>query len=238
MRIIPVIDLKQRLVVRGIGGRRDKYRRIVSRLVASAQPADIAKSFVEQLGLRTVYVADLDAIAGAEPDWQSYAQIAAAGMTLWVDAGAGDVERAAKVADCPHVDSVIVGLESLIDIDALQHIIARLSSARVIFSLDLKQGEPLTRIANWRTRAPLDIARQAAALGAARMIVLDLAAVGTGEGPSTLQLARDIRQALPQLELIGGGGVRHQDDLDRLAEVGYDAALIASALHAGVRFRA
>lgn len=231
MRIIPVIDLKQGQVVRGIGGRRDEYQPIASPLVDNARPGQVAQAFVEKLGLATVYVADLDAIAGAEPDDASYAQMAAAGAKLWIDAGAGDVSRAREVM--PYADAVIVGLESLTDPAALTEIVAELTAARVIFSLDLKLGVPLTRCAAWRDLTPLAIAREAVACGVTRMIVLDLAAVGAEGGPTTLELARALRQAFPQLELVGGGGVRDRADLGQLAAAGFDAALVASALHEG-----
>jgi phosphoribosylformimino-5-aminoimidazole carboxamide ribotide isomerase len=44
----------------------------------------------------------------------------------------------------------------------------------------------------------------------------------------------DVRAALPGVDLIAGGGVRDQSDLDRLAAAGADGALVATALHRGV----
>jgi uncharacterized protein related to proFAR isomerase len=43
----------------------------------------------------------------------------------------------------------------------------------------------------------------------------------------------ELRAALPGVELIAGGGVRDQTDLDRLAVAGADGALVATALHRG-----
>jgi phosphoribosylformimino-5-aminoimidazole carboxamide ribotide isomerase len=70
-------------------------------------------------------------------------------------------------------------------------------------------------------------------LGVRRMIVLDLARVGVGEGVGTEDLCRQMRAADQNLEIIAGGGVRGRDDLKRLADAGCDAALVASALHDG-----
>ena len=64
------------------------------------------------------------------------------------------------------------------------------------------------------------------------MIVLDLAAVGTGQGTPTLELCGALKQKYPQLEIITGGGVNSAEDLARL-EWCCDAALIASAIHDG-----
>src|SRR5713226_7168247 len=112
MRIIPVIDIKNGVVVRGIGGQRDLYQPIISRLTSSHLPVDIARAFRDQLRLSEIYLADLDAIAGAEPAWQIYEDIQSLGCRLWVDAGVRDVSRARNLSKAGIVD-VVVGLETL-----------------------------------------------------------------------------------------------------------------------------
>src|SRR5260370_4483394 len=95
MRIVPVLDLKAGRVVRGVGGRRDDYRPVVSQLTNSSAPCDVATAFLEQFGLRELYVADLDAIAGTTPTLATYAALRKMGCVLWVDAGlrtAADIE--------------------------------------------------------------------------------------------------------------------------------------------------
>ena len=62
MQIVPVLDLVNGQVVRGIAGRRQEYRPIASALCPNAQPTTLAKSLVGELALREAYVADLDAI--------------------------------------------------------------------------------------------------------------------------------------------------------------------------------
>src|SRR5262249_17293130 len=83
-RILGVLDLMRGVVVRGIAGRREQYAPVVSRLCSSARPAEVARALVEQLGLTELYLADLDAIPGAEPAWPVYEQIRAAGASLWI----------------------------------------------------------------------------------------------------------------------------------------------------------
>lgn len=233
MRIIPVLDLLGGVVVRGIAGERQAYRPIVSQIAKSAQPSDVANALMKRLPGDIAYVADLDAIAGNTPAWRDYEAIASARWKLWIDAGAATLSRAAELAAQPYCAGVVVGLESLAAGDELAAIVEQLGSQRVIFSLDLKHGAPLTKVAAWQAATPLEIALMAAQQGIARMIVLDLAAVGTGSGPQTLTLARELKAALPQVELIGGGGVRDSADLQRFADAGYAAVLVASALHDG-----
>jgi phosphoribosylformimino-5-aminoimidazole carboxamide ribotide isomerase len=236
MQIIPVIDLKGGVVVRGVGGRRDQYQRIVSSLVAGSAPADIARAFVEQFGARTVYIADLDAIEGRPPNLAAWRAIAESGLRLWLDAGTGSADGARRVCrwlnDAGVGGDVVVGLESLESIDELPQVIAQ-AGERAIFSLDLRAGQPIVRQTTARPRSALEWAHAAAKAGFQRLIVLDLTDVGTGGGTRTLDLCRAIRQELPHVELIAGGGVRNGDDLRVLALAGCSAVLVASALHDG-----
>lgn len=231
MRIIPVIDLKAGVVVRGVAGRREEYRPIVSQLVAEPTVQAVAEAFAKQFGFREVYVADLDAIAGRPLNLTAYEVIAACGMTPWIDAGIATAEQTTSLPGSPA--SIIAGLESLASPDELQRIVTHCGSERVIFSLDLKAGQPITNIAAWRTLSPDQIAATAIDCGIRRIIVLDLADVGVGRGIGTLELVTRLRRAHPQLELTAGGGVRDLQDLRTLADAGCNAALVASALHDG-----
>jgi phosphoribosylformimino-5-aminoimidazole carboxamide ribotide isomerase len=66
------------------------------------------------------------------------------------------------------------------------------------------------------------------------MIVLDIGRVGSNEGPGTEVTCKLIRGALPDVELLTGGGVRGWDDVRQLEDAGADAVLVASALHDGI----
>ena len=251
MRILPVLDLLHGVVVRGIGGRRSEYRPIETPLCPSADPVAVACAIRDKFGLDEYYVADLDAIAGAEPAWPIFHALMAAGMRLLVDAGVADRERGAALAnfraDGSRLTGVIVGLESLAPSGqtlageglaaSLAPLIAAVGADRLIFSVDLKEGRPLTNVPAWRELTPQRIAAEAVGAGVRRLIVLDLANVGVGQGIGTLDLCRQIRAEHPHVEMIAGGGVRGVHDLHSLAAAECDAALVASALHDG-RLRA
>jgi phosphoribosylformimino-5-aminoimidazole carboxamide ribotide isomerase len=237
MRIIPVIDLLRGQVVRGIAGRREEYRPIVSPLVADPSPRSVAGALIARFGFRDCYLADLDAIAGAEPAWPVYAELIALGLGLSVDAGVGDLHRAIALAEYQSgskpLAGIVVGLESVPAPESLRELFSTIGRERLIFSIDLKAGQPIASEPAWSEMSPLQIATMAIELGARRLIVLDLAQVGTDGGVGTESLCRSIRERHPQIELIAGGGVRGAGDLRSLADAGCDAALVASALHDG-----
>jgi phosphoribosylformimino-5-aminoimidazole carboxamide ribotide isomerase len=234
MRVIPVMDLMGGVVVRGIAGRRHEYRPVQSHFAADARPETIATALVEQFGFRQAYVADLDAIAGESPAWSVYESIARCGLRLLVDAGISDLQRAHQLVESrPPLDGIIVGLESLSNPTLLRELTDRIGRQRLIFSLDLKNGAPITRCDGWTSVPPDEIARQAHALGVRRMIVLDLAHVGAFEGLGTESLCRRLASRHRDLEIISGGGVRSIEDVRLLQAAGCSAVLVASALHDG-----
>ncbi|HVA49070.1 MAG TPA: HisA/HisF-related TIM barrel protein [Pirellulales bacterium] len=236
MRVIPVIDLMRGEVVRGVGGKRDQYRPIQSRLCEGSSPKAVGDAF-RRLGFCEVYVADLDAIGGAEPDWTSYGALIGCGMKLWGDAGAAGPPALTKMMGYRHggrcLDTLIVGLESLVDSGLLAESVALVGATRLVFSLDLRRGRPIVGCRQWRKLPAEKIAEEAVGMGIQRMIVLDLARVGVDGGVGTLDLCRRLRREFPALEITSGGGVRSLDDLRLLADAGCDAALVASALHDG-----
>lgn len=236
MRIVPVIDLMAGAVVRGVGGRRDEYRPIESRLCARPTPDCVGAAF-KYLGFQEVYVADLDAIQGGAADEAAYRALVDCGLDLWLDAGPTSVERVAELARFAHqgrsLAAIIAGLESLADLSLLEGMLAAAGTDRLIFSLDLRAGVPITPLVQWRDRGALEITAEVRRLGVRRFIVLDLASVGVGQGVRTHDLCRRLREADAELEIVSGGGVRELADVRALEATGCDAVLVASALHDG-----
>lgn len=232
MKIIPVLDLKEGQVVRGIAGRRHEYRPIVSRLVESSEPLAVARAFRERLGFHELYIADLDALAGKAPACATFAALTAAGCKLWVDAGLSVAADAQRLFDAG-IATVVAGLETVAGPQTLAELCALHTAQRILFSLDLKGGTPLRPAAAWQAVDAFGIAGAAIAQGVRRLLVLDLARVGVNSGPGTEALCRQLSAAFPAIELAAGGGVRDARDLETLRAAGVQAALVASALHDG-----
>lgn len=232
MRIYPVLDLKGGLVVRGKAGDRANYRPIHSPLAPTPQPLDVARTLRDRLGLESLYVADLDAIAGESPGDAILRALVADGFRLLVDAGIRSQPEACRVAALG-VDAVIAALETLPGPGALAAVVRDLGPKRVIFSLDLKAGDLLGDRSGWPFVDAYAVASEAVRVGARRLLVLDLASVGTAGGPAHLDLLRRLRLDFSGIELLTGGGVRSAADLQLLAAAGVDGVLVASAFHDG-----
>ncbi len=229
--ILPVIDLKRGQVVHGFAGQRDHYRPIESQLVDSPHPGKVAKAITKFAGSDDVYLADLDAIAGEDPDWNSYATIQNQGVELWLDAGTGDLKAIKRVLDRTPC-RLIVALETLRTLRSLEEIVAALPDQKLVFSLDMDAEQPIVFDAAASRLSAETIASYALDSGIQSMIVLDVASVGS-EGTTTVDLCRKIKSRYPDLELISGGGVRDGGDVQRFVEAGCDRVLVATAIHRG-----
>lgn len=232
MQIFPVLDIQDSIVVRGVAGEREKYLPVESCIATSSEPLDVAKAFRSEFGLKTLYLADLDAIQHGEPNYELYGRLNEAGFELLIDAGirnAFDAEAALMAGAA----KVVIGLETWPLLSTLEMLTHQIGPERLIFSLDLKNGELIKSFPDVMSDDPVDIGASVIEAGIRELIVLDLAAVGTGSGLATLETCQELRDFAPRISLITGGGVRSADDLAAVAEAGVDGVLIASALHDG-----
>lgn len=230
MRVIPVLDLKAGQAVHALAGRREHYQPVRTILHDGSDPIDLALAYRDRLGLSELYLADLDAIAGAPPALKLYRRLLAESLTLQVDAGVRDLDSVEPLLDAG-VSRIVAGLETLQGPDALADLNALVGPDRLIFSLDLRDGTPLFAPgADWETLDPLLLANRAISLGVQQLLLLDLTRVGTGQGLGTLPLLATLRAAHPQVMFTVGGGISSPADLPRLAQTGASAVLIGSAL--------
>jgi phosphoribosylformimino-5-aminoimidazole carboxamide ribotide isomerase len=223
MRVIPVIDLKAGVVVHARRGQRAQYAPLRSPLVQTSDPAEVAHTLCKLCRTKTIYVADLDAIAGAPPDLQTLSALAAQ-TEPWVDAGATTPDRAAALAQAGAARNVL-GTESL------KHSVPSGPPQRVL-SVDLREGKLISPLEDLAGQRPVAAAPLATELGVREVIVIDLARVGTATGPP-IAAVEELAKALPGLEIYAGGGVRDDADLRALEDAGAAGALVATALHEG-----
>ena len=231
MQIIPVLDILNRVVVRGVAGQRDRYEPIQSAVCFSPDPIEVATVFRDRFGLDKFYIADLDAILHGEPNYWLFDELSEAGFELMVDAGAsqpievqGLLTRGAAKA--------VIGLETWPLLSSLEMLQASVGPERLVFSLDLKHGQPLRVFKDLSPEsAAIDIGAAVLSTGIRELIVLDLASVGVHGGVPTLDLCEELKSFAPRTRIITGGGVRDVRDLETLSERGVDGVLVASALH-------
>jgi phosphoribosylformimino-5-aminoimidazole carboxamide ribotide isomerase len=233
MRIIPVIDLKDGLAVHAVKGERQAYQPVKSVLLDTAAPLALANAFRQKIGAHEAYIADLDAILHARPQFELIAELAhGSELNLIVDAGIHDPHSALELLSTG-ASKVIIGAETLTTWDELQDIQDHVPGEKLVFSLDMRNGKILSLCPALNTLSPLDAIQRLYASGWQEIILLDLARVGTQSGID-LQLIAAVRQKYPDLKLLVGGGIRDINDLRSLKSSGVSGVLVATILHLGL----
>ncbi|MBC8128705.1 MAG: nickel transporter, partial [Rhizobiaceae bacterium] len=203
MKIIPVLDIKGGVVVRGVMGDRANYRPIETPLSPTAAPLDVARGLSGLADFSALYLADLDAIGGSAPDLRTYEALADTfpGVTLWIDAGVRTEQDIRRLLERPEV-VVVAGSET---VDGAGVVARVRTEARVVLSLDYR-GEAFVGSKEIEDDP---------ALWPPRVIAMTLAKVGSGAGPDMERLAT-IKRAAGATAVFAAGGVRDEDDLMRL----------------------
>jgi phosphoribosylformimino-5-aminoimidazole carboxamide ribotide isomerase len=234
-QVVPVLDVLRGQAVHAIGGERSRYRPLRSILHPTSDPLELARAYRKTLRLSSLYVADLDAITGGTPDKSLYPALVGLGLDLWIDCGLRDEADLAPLLDLDfdHV-SIVAGLESLRGPEALATVLDRVNPDRLIVSLDLWGGRPITASPKaWDDADAESLAARFVALGVRRILLLDLTRVGKGDGPGVDRLLAAIRAATPGVEVALGGGIVGIESVERYQNQGASAVLIGSALHDG-----
>ncbi len=235
MRLIPVIDLRDGLVVHAVKGERERYRPVKSVLCNTPDPFAVARAFRDRLALNEIYVADLDSILDCHSTGQRKVVAALAireKMNIMLDAGISDAANARIWLDLG-VGKVVIGSETLRSMDALRDIPACINHDRLIFSLDLRFGKILSQCPALAAMSPMETLVHLQSAGWREIILLDLSRVGSGEGMDR-PLAHAARSDFPDLSLLIGGGLSKPEELAELKSLGIAGALIGTAFHRGV----
>lgn len=233
-RIIPVIDVMGGRVVRAVGGRRSEYRPMRSRLTDSTDPVEVAAALVQATKTQELYVADLDAITGIQPGSEAVSALCSQGWTVWLDAGVRTPDDLDHLPASPTVIPILA-METMQEPKAFVTWCRFRRRQRVALSIELHSGVPVRHWPDcgyWDTPGlAVDAFSDA---GCEDVILLDLADIGQGRGPSTAELCADLKSEWPDVRFVVGGGVRGWSDVTNLKARGADAVLVASALHYGM----
>jgi phosphoribosylformimino-5-aminoimidazole carboxamide ribotide isomerase len=221
MKLVPVLDLMNGVVVHAQRGERGSYAPIRSRLCPSVDAAAIVAALLELHPFDTFYIADLDAIQrrGNHYALSTSLRERFPQLEFWVDAGltGRDDLQAFRAA---RIGTPVLGSESLSDVGCLEEIAQHGHAA--ILSLDFKDGAFLG--------PPKVLQRED--LWPRRLLAMNLSRVGSGLGPD-LDLIATLQARRLDCEVFAAGGVRNREDLRALKDSGARGALIATALHSG-----
>jgi len=210
MDVILAIDLKGGLVVHGASGNRSAYKPLTWGLSPTAEPVE----YVRALSPAYIYVADLDRIMRTGENTGDVCLCSRLVSRCLLDRGAagpGDFLFDPRITDIASTES------SEVDFSLYPS---------GILSVDLRDGKVIPSGVD-----PRSVLLQAESWNFSGSIVLDVGAVGTGSGLDASRL-EGFRDAYGK-ELLYGGGVSGPGDLDLLSALGFDGAIVSTAVHRG-----
>jgi len=225
MYIIPAVDIQKGRAVRLVQG--DFQRETVY----ADDPVAAARRW-EQAGARLLHVVDLDGARLGYPVQLPTAGAIARALAIPVELGGG-LRTAEAVADALQAGlrRVIVGTAVALDRDLAREMLARFGE-RLVIGIDARAGK--VAIHGWQEvldMPAVDLAREMAGLGARRIIYTDISRDGMLVGPNLEAMAAMI--AAVDIPVIASGGVTSRDDLQALARLGAEAAIVGKALYDG-----
>ena len=218
MQIIPVIDLKNGLVVHAKQGNRDEYAPLKSEICKSSNIFDVINAFSSLFGFSTIYIADLNAITRQSNNADLLADILSAfpHIIFWIDAGYPLCDENLQ----KHANFLpVLGSESFSEANVC---VITNFIGNFILSLDYS--------ATGEMGAKTLFSKQE--LWPENVIIMSLPRVGSNQGPDFERLLA-CRKQFPKQNIIAAGGIRDIEDLIKLEQIGIHQALIATALHNG-----
>ncbi len=218
MRIIPVIDLKDGVVVHARQGNREHYQPINTDLCKSSDIFQVIEAFLGVYEFDTFYIADLNAITDQGDHSHLITDVLTRfpHLTFWIDKGYQTYDQSAQYPDnaLPVLGSESYQDETISELKAYKN--------NFILSLDYSSSNALGAASLFSdpTFWPENI------------IIMTLDRVGSSYGPDLGKLTEFCRHH-PDKNFIAAGGIRNKQDLMTLSEAGIQLALVASALHSG-----
>ena len=225
MQLIPAIDIINGKCVRLTQGDYDSVK------VYNENPLEIAKQF-EDAGLTRVHVVDLDgAKAGAVRNWKVLEAIASR-TGLSIDFGGGiKTENDVTIVLDSGARWATIGSIAVKDEELFVEWIDKFGATSFILGADVKDEK--IAISGWLETTDIwiyDFIRKYLRHGLKQIFCTDVKKDGLLQGPS-VKLYKNIITEFPSLHLIASGGVSSIKDLEDLAAIGCNAAIVGQAIY-------
>src|SRR5712692_5323528 len=230
MLVIPAIDLRAGRCVRLTEGREASVK------VYDRDPVEVASSY-EGEGARLIHIVDLDGafLAVASRNQEIVRRIVGeVKVPVEVGGGVRSIDDIRTLLEDVGARYVIVGTLAVENPHELETAISKFGDA-IVVGIDARGRSVATRgwIESTRVDA-VELARQVASIGAARIIYTDIARDGRLEGPN-LETTRRIAEA-SGIRVTASGGVSSLEDIARLCDLephGVDSVIVGKALYEG-----
>ena len=226
MEVIPAIDLRGGKCVRLYQG---DY---AQETVYSDDPLETALRWVD-MGATRLHIVDLDGARDGSPANLATVERIASSVDVPLHLGGGirdmDIARAAVDAG---VSRIMLGTAAVEDGDLIRNLLREFGAESIIVSVDAKDGKVALRGWTEGTSAlATELVSDMTALGVMRFLYTDISRDGTLTEPNFDGVSALVNQ--DDIHIIAAGGIASVSHLERLAEIGAEAAIVGRAIYTG-----
>lgn len=201
--------------------------------IYSDDPLETAKSF-EAAGLRRLHIVDLDGARTGKLTNLRVLETISRNTDLITDFGGGiKTNEDIRLVFDAGASMSSIGSVAVRSPDRFFEWIERYGSEKLLLGADVRDGSLF--VDGWQTVTGLEIIPfllEYYTKGVRQVFVTDIAKDGLLKGPS-IELYRQIREALPDLKLIASGGVSRMKDIVELEKIGCDGVIVGKAIYEG-----
>ncbi|WP_133127055.1 1-(5-phosphoribosyl)-5-[(5-phosphoribosylamino)methylideneamino] imidazole-4-carboxamide isomerase [Legionella nagasakiensis] len=228
MLIIPAIDLQQGRCVRLQQGQFDRVS------FYESTPQALAMKYTKQ-GATHLHVVDLDgARLGEIQQLALIKTIKMDNITLQVGGGIRSL-ASAKTCLAAGITKLVIGSIAINDPELTMQIITLAGAENIVLAFDVHmlQGTPAPAIHGWQTTTTYNLWHIVAfyeALGIKHVLCTDIACDGMMNGPN-VRLYEEALSRFPDIAWQASGGIRHLEDMRKLATIGIAAVILGRTLY-------
>ena len=226
MEVIPAIDLRGGKCVRLYQG---DY---AQETVYSDDPLDTALRWIN-MGATRLHIIDLDGARDGSPANLGAVERIASAVDVPLHLGGGIRDMAtARAAIDAGVSRIMLGTAAFEDADFISALLNEFGAESVIVTVDAKDGKVALRGWTQGTSAlAIQLVADMTALGVKRFLYTDISRDGTLTEPNFDGVSALVNQG--EIKLIAAGGIANVAHLERLAEIGAEAAIVGRAIYTG-----
>jgi phosphoribosylformimino-5-aminoimidazole carboxamide ribotide isomerase len=222
--IFPAIDLKNGQSVRLFQGNYQAVTTINEEPIQQALQIDAS-------GINQLHLVDLDGAKSGQPENFTTIKQIRQSFKGFLELGGGirTYQIAQQYLELG-IYRIVIGSAALKNPQLVKQLLNDFGKQKIAIGIDGKNGQVATE--GWLEQSNVkmtDLISKMNEFGAQNFIVTDVSRDGTMQGPN-LDLLANLKEELPQVNLIASGGIRNVEDLKALKKMGIEESIIGKAL--------
>jgi phosphoribosylformimino-5-aminoimidazole carboxamide ribotide isomerase len=225
VRIIPAIDIIEGKCVRLSKG---DYS---TKKIYNEHPLEVAKAF-EDNGIRYLHLVDLDGAKSKQIINHKILEQIATSTNLKIDFGGGlKSDDDLRIAFESGATKITGGSIAVKNPNVFETWLKDYGSEKIILGADCKDMK--IAVSGWLEESDLEVLKfinDYHSKGASYVICTDISKDGMLQGPA-FDLYKSILEENPEINLIASGGISSIEDLEKLADIGCEGAIVGKAIY-------